>query len=439
MHVLEDVEGDHGVHEPARVLLPPDGQVPGGDPCAQLASGLCRPSAGLSAVGVVAVGLESRHELSGAPAEFEDRSVGDVQLQPCRAQLGLLQPLRAHGEALTAVLPRPDVGALDVTRRSRKRCSEAALRAERDLVLLLPWPGDERDSTRGALRAARGGARGKVPLVPERRIREAEADLVAKAALGVVEDVHVEQRHGLAGLAGLEAEVDVVGVEARERGRVEAKVPDSPGRQDQEQPVDGLDLAGQALEVDGPAALVAAAGATALPPLEAGNLTCTDHAEHGSGFVLECHPHFLLERRIANLEVLVQEDERLEVLDPREGVEDLVVGLQDGEVVGARGDRAVRRGMTAEPEGRVLLVLLLRTDADAVGDHCAPRVDGGRRQPIGGRRPSMSADRRSAAAVEVQRTGFLRSRGRQPAVQPELTGDAAACRLQLTDQLVQIP
>ena len=175
----------------------------------------------------------------------------------------------------------------------------------------------------------------------------------------------------LAGLAHLQAEVEVVAVQLAER-LVEADVADRPRREREDEAVDGVHLARARvrrplLALPGERREIAAAelavavderrpGHRALPPRDAAHADRADAAHDADLGVAERLAQLRAEAGVVDLGVLVQEDERLEVVALGDGVEEQVVGAEDRPRRGVRDHLGIRLRGAADPGRRGALV-----------------------------------------------------------------------------------
>jgi hypothetical protein len=183
----------------------------------------------------------------------------------------------------------------------------------------------------------------------------------------VVHERQVGDDDALAGGPRAEADVDVVGMEAAERLGVEAQVAHRPGRQHEQQAIDRVDRdIGEAV-VDATARLLDAAGHLALPPGQRAHAARADRADDRHLRVGEQRAHERAEGRVEQLDVLMQQHERLETVDRGEVVERLVVGLVD------------RRGRLQLGEGRIGLHRTPQAGQGEAGELVAVGDAGGER------------------------------------------------------------
>ncbi|UUY06403.1 hypothetical protein LRS13_04415 [Svornostia abyssi] len=188
---------------------------------------------------------------------------------------------------------------------------------------------------------------------------------------------HLELGHddATAGRTGLGADVGVVRVEAGEGVGVEPQFADGPRGEDEQEPVDRVDIHDAArAEVDDAARLCDPAGLLRrVPPRQTIPAATADDADDGDGVVGKHRAHLRAEAGVEDLGVLVQEHEGFEVVAVADRIEDLVVRLEDRagglgldeDGVGLRGGAQARGGDGGE--------LLGVGDAGGEGDH--PRVD----------------------------------------------------------------
>jgi hypothetical protein len=185
-----------------------------------------------------------------------------------------------------------------------------------------------------------------------------------------VHDRHLLGQHALARGPCLRAEVGVVGVEAGVGAGVEAQVAHRPGRERHEEAVDGVDLRGAVGEVQEAAGLDDAAEALGrVPPRQARDAARTHRADDRDVRVREPPAQEVGEVGAEDLGVLVEQDERLEVVPVAHGVEHLVVRGEDRRGVLGLDDEVVRRAHAREAREADRPELLRVPDAHRVGDH----------------------------------------------------------------------
>lgn len=126
-----------------------------------------------------------------------------------------------------------------------------------------------------------------------------------------------------------------------------------------------------AAEVDQSSGLEAPTTTVALPPGEARHSPGANHAHHRHIRLGEAASQLRRQVPVAELDILMQEDERLEVVNRREGVENLVVRRENRRVVPALRDGGVGLDATRETWDRVRGELGLGANANTVGDHGA--------------------------------------------------------------------
>jgi hypothetical protein len=192
--------------------------------------------------------------------------------------------------------------------------------------------------------------------------------------------------------ARLEAEVEVVAVQTAE-GLVEAQLSDRPRRHHDHEPVDRLDLAelgvrGNVVGVPGhrrdlaPAVLGIAVGESrpgdgTFPPGDAADADRPRAAHDGDVRIAERLAYFRAELGIDDLGVLMDEDERLEIVTVHDAINDQVVVAEDRSRTALGQDQRIGLGHEAQAGFGAALVDFALSDRAAEGDHEAGRRHGG--------------------------------------------------------------
>jgi len=188
----------------------------------------------------------------------------------------------------------------------------------------------------------------------------------------VVHVGHVDADHPAAGRGDAQAEVDVVAVEVVREGLAEAQRPDDPRRDRQQRPVDDLDLvrAGRVVRVEhrrrgAPEQLVGR-----VPPLQR-HAPAAEQPDDADTRLGEQRPRPPQQRVVEQLEILMDEHERLEVVSRGGLVHHLVVGLLDRVAAVTGEDRGVRLGHALDAAHGARLEQRLVGHGGAEDDHRA--------------------------------------------------------------------